>query len=76
MSAWSAGDGCWAVRAGGAWRLGVLSGARVEVGGVQVVGARAAAIAPPAGGGVVDAEARAALAAVLAALRGHGLVAT
>lgn len=36
---------------------------------------RGAAIAPPAGGAVVDAEARATLAAILAALRTHGLVA-
>lgn len=46
------------------------------VGGVPVVGARGAAIAGPAGGGAVDAEARATLDAVLGALRAHGLIAS
>ena len=48
----------------GAWRTG------------EVAGARRPAIADPAGGGTVDVEARAALAAVLGALRAHGLIAT
>lgn len=74
MSVWSEADGCAATFVDGAWLLGRLSGERVEIGGVQVVGARAAAIGGPTGGAVVDAEARAALAAVLAALRGHGLI--
>ncbi len=76
MSAWSAADGCVARFSGGQWRLGALVGQKVEIGGVQVVGARAAAIATPVGGGVVDAEARTALAAMLAALRAHGLIAS
>ena len=76
MRAWSAADGCFAVRAGGQWRIGVVTAARVEVGGVKVVGAQAGAIAAPAGGAAIDAEARATLAAVLAALRGHGLIAS
>jgi hypothetical protein len=49
-----------------------------KVAGNQVVGARGAAIANPAGGATVDAEARAALVALLDALRaatGHGLIA-
>ena len=75
MSAWSAADGCAAAFVGGQWRVGRLVGTSVAIGGVQVVGARAAAVAAPAGGSVVDAEARVALAAVLGALRGHGLIA-
>ena len=59
---------------GSAWEVGVVAASRVTVAGQQVVGARAAAIAAPAGGSTVDGEARAALNAVLAALRGHGLI--
>jgi hypothetical protein len=42
---------------------------------VKVVGARESAIASPSGGANVDPEARAAIAAMLAALRAHGLIA-
>lgn len=55
------------------WREGEIVGARVMVGGQQVVGARGESIAAPAGGAVVDAEARATIAMVLGALRNHGL---
>jgi hypothetical protein len=44
------------------------------IAGEQVVGSRAAAIATPSGGVNVDAEARAALSQILAALRQHGLI--
>ena len=60
----------------GAWEVGALRGAKLLVDGLQVVGARAAAIADPSGGASVDAEARAAIGQVLAVLRGHGLIAT
>lgn len=46
------------------------------VAGQQVVGARQAGIADPAGGSAPDAEARGAIAAVLAILRSHGLIAS
>lgn len=59
----------------GAWQAGVLRGAELRIGGDRVVGPRAAAIAAPGGGATIDAEARATLAAVLSALRGHGLIA-
>lgn len=61
---------------GGQWRTGELTGATLRLGGAQVVGARRGAVADPAGGATIDAEARSALGAVLAALRGHGLIAT
>ena len=60
----------------GAWVPGELRAARVLVGGVPVLGAREPAMAAPAGGATVDAEARAALGAVLAAMRAHGLIET
>ena len=57
----------------GAWRVGEAHG-RLIVGGKQVVGARGAAIMEPEGGTTVDAEARAAIGAVLLAMRVHGLI--
>lgn len=56
------------------WIVGTLAGARVLVDGLQVVGARRSAIADPTGGATIDAEARAAIGAVLNALREHGLI--
>jgi hypothetical protein len=57
----------------GEWRVGELHG-KVFIGGNQVVGERCPAIAEPSGGEVVDGPARAAITAVLNALRAHGLV--
>lgn len=59
----------------GEWRAGENHG-RVFVEGVQIIGARATAIAEPAGGTVVDAEARQTLSTVLAVMREHGLIET
>lgn len=76
MAVWSQSDTmAWTYRAG-AWRKGEVRGLSLRVNGRQVVGAQAAAIAAPNGGATVDAEARATLVAVLAALRGHGLIDT
>lgn len=61
---------------GGSWTIGELRGASLVIGGSQVVGARGAAIANPAGGAQVDTEARAAIGAILTALRQHGLIAS
>lgn len=58
----------------GGWELGTIRADRVMVDGNQVVGARSAAVADPAGGTVIDAEARAALIGILSALRQHGLI--
>ncbi len=70
---WLGRSGGFACFCGGEWIAGEAHG-RLIVEGDQVVGPRAAAIAEPEGGTVVDAEARAAIVAVLLALRGHGLV--
>jgi len=66
----NAGHACFT---GGGWHAGEVHG-RLIVAGEQVVGARAAAIPEPEGGTVVDAAARAAISAVLVALRAHGLI--
>jgi hypothetical protein len=44
--------------------------------GEQVVGSRAAPIVDPAGGSVIDSEARSSLTQILGALRAHGLIET
>ena len=61
---------------GAAWVVGTVKGAKLELAGLQVVGARLAAVANPSGGGNIDAEARAAIVAILDRLRSHGLIAT
>jgi hypothetical protein len=54
----------------------LLSGKALYNNSIKVVGAQGAAVADAAGGIVVDVEARAALNALLARLRTHGLIAT
>lgn len=56
----------------GDWRSGSIRAEELVIGGSRVVGPAATAIAEPAG----DAEGRACLAQILAALRGHGLIET
>lgn len=75
MAVWNIGDARGSRFADGAWRLGVLTGSGVAIDGIRVVGAQRAAIAAPTGGSVIDGEARAAIAAILGTLRGHGLIA-
>ncbi|WP_380783635.1 DUF2793 domain-containing protein [Sphingomonas sp. R86520] len=75
MTVWSIADGQAARFGTGAWTLGVIAGSRVSIGGNDVVGPRRAAIPDPAGGTVVDIQARAAISTILGALRGHGLIA-
>jgi len=74
MAAWSVQSGTIARFSGGVWASGVLRGTVVMVDGEAVVGPRQPAITTPSGGATIDAEARVALAAILAALRTHGLV--
>ncbi|WP_337848142.1 DUF2793 domain-containing protein [Sphingomonas sp.] len=59
----------------GAWQTGVIAAARIDIGGVQVLGDRGAAIPAPTGGTVTDSEARSAIVAILDAMRAHGLIA-
>jgi len=55
------------------WNDGKLPVAALIVGGQQVVGARVPAVASPSGGTTIDVEARAAIAALIVALKSHGL---
>ena len=76
MLVWSIADGVHARWSGSAWIVGSVAATDVRVGGLQVLGARQAAIAPPAAGATIDAEARATIGAILAAMRSHGLIDT
>lgn len=76
MTVWSLADGVEARFAAGDWRLGVLRCRQLLVDGQAVIGSQQAAIGGPAGGTTIDAEARAAIDAVLTALRSHGLIAS
>jgi hypothetical protein len=69
-------SGNWAAFRSGGWEIGSTRGSFLFIDGEQVVGPKAAAIGSPSGGALVDSEARAALEAVLGALRGHGLIAS
>lgn len=75
MTVWSKADAALAVHEEGGWIVGEPTLRALRIGGLRVVGERQAPIPGPAGGGVVDAEARFAIEALLAALRGHGLIA-
>lgn len=58
----------------GSWEAGILRAQEVRIDGQAVVRERQSAPAAPSGGTVVDAECRAALGAVMAALQAHGLI--
>ncbi|OYY70026.1 DUF2793 domain-containing protein [Sphingomonas sp. 28-63-12] len=75
MTAWSLEHTAQARFAAGIWTIGEARCASVMIDGVQVVGPRRPAIAPPAGGAVIDSEARLSIEAMLAALIAHGLIA-
>lgn len=75
MSAWSLADSLPVRREANGWRVGQLAASTLRIAGDQVLGARQPAIAAATGGSVVDMEVRVAVAAILGALRAHGLIA-
>jgi hypothetical protein len=76
MTVYVGSNGLAATYRNGGWEIGLLSAAAIQVGGLQVVGPRAAAIPGPVGGSSVDVQCREAIELILAALRQHGLIAT
>jgi len=76
MVVWVQDQQLWAVREASGWTIGAARAARVMVNDLQVLGAREAAVMPPTGGSVVDAEARSAITAILDRLIAHGLIDT
>lgn len=75
MMAWSVADALWVQWRDGSWILGEMHVRALRIGGVQVVGPRAAPIQDPSGGTTVDGEARAAIMQIAATMRSHGLIA-
>ncbi len=59
----------------GEWETGIVPARRIVIDGTPVLGPRQSAIAAPTGGNIVDIEARQVVAAMLAMLRTHGLIA-
>jgi len=74
LIAWNRAAGHWLQWDGTRWSDGTLPVAGLSVAGKKVVGARQAAVPSPSGGTTIDAEARAALNAVIVALKTHGLI--
>jgi hypothetical protein len=73
-SVWNKADGVPLLWDGDGWSSGELRCSGVAVGGQQVLGERQPAVASPSGGTIIDAEARAAVNALIAALMSHGLI--
>ena len=74
MLVWNKPAGHWMYFDGADWIDGALPVTRIYVGGQQVLGERQPPVASPSGGTTIDAEARAALAQISAALMSHGLI--
>lgn len=74
MAVWDKAAGLRRQWTGTAWSDGRIEAAAVYVSGAKVIGARQPAVANPSGGTTVDAEARATIAALIVALRTHGLI--
>lgn len=75
MAVYVKADDQWANYRAGTWEIGTIRGTSVVLDGKQVVGNQVAAIADPSAGTIIDAEARAAIAQMLGAMRQHGLIA-
>jgi hypothetical protein len=63
------------VRRNGGWEAGIVRAEEVRIDDLTVVRQRQPAIADPDGGSVVDSQCRDAVAAILSAMRNHGLIA-
>jgi|SRR6218665_115916 len=74
MTAWNIDAGYRLHWTGTAWSDGEWPVATLTIGGQQVVGPRLETVPSPSGGTTIDTEARAAVAAVIVALRTHGLI--
>jgi hypothetical protein len=73
MLAWNRAEGHFVFWTGGSWTQGELPVGSLTVGGKKVVGERQPAVPSPSGGTIIDEEARAAIAALTATLKSHGL---
>ncbi len=73
---WIADESIVAVFGDGVWHADFFPVAGLRIGGVPMLAATPVSIAAPAGGSVVDAEARAVIGTLLSHLREHGLLAS
>ena len=73
MLVWNRAAEVWMRWTGSDWSEGTLPAAALLIGGQQVVGPRLAQVPSPSGGTTIDVEARAAIAALIATLKSHGL---
>jgi hypothetical protein len=74
MLAWNVDPGCWLYWTGSAWSVGAWPATALVIDGLQVVGPRLPDVPSPSGGTIIDAEARAAVDALIATLKSHGLI--
>ena len=74
MTLWKLDSGYRLHWTGSAWSDGNWPVTALTIGGQQVVGARLETVPSPSGGTTIDVEARAAVDAVIVALRTHGLI--
>ncbi len=76
MRIWCRDIRLFCVWTGSGWKDGVIAAAQVEIDGKTVIRQQQSAIDPAIGGTIVDVEARAVTASILAVMRAHGLIAT
>jgi hypothetical protein len=76
MTAWSIADAMLVIRRGTSWIIGQVNAQQIRINNVPLLTVRQPAIATPSAGTVMDGESRAAISAILATLRTHGLIAT
>jgi len=62
------------IRRNSTWEAGVMHVQEIQVDGRKVLGGRQPQILAPAGGSLVDLEARAAISELIASLQAHGLI--
>ena len=74
MTVWNVAAGYRLHWTGAAWSNGKWPAAALTIGDQQVVGPRLESIPSPSGGTIIDVEARAAVDAIIVALRTHGLI--
>jgi hypothetical protein len=74
MLVWNIDPGYWLYWTESGWSAGAWPATAVVIDGQQIVGPRLPDVPSPSGGTIIDAEARAAVDALIATLKSHGLI--